>query len=290
MSGFFDNVVKLFESLPYLKTVILSLLLLIFATIIKKLLVLNIAKKNINRPEKIFLQKKISQYTNYLFLIFLFILWFSQLQVVFVSFVAVAAAVVVATKEIIMCAMGGIYLRQNNLFKEGHRIEIDNIRGFVVERLFLTTKVLEIGPEKYSQQTTGDVVSIPNSIFLSKSLKNESYFKGYSIKSFQFKLNINENIDEFEVQLLQISNEICASYIENATRSISNFCEKEGILIPSLSPRTKIVFENDDKTDNKVIVLLKIPVKNTQIADIEQSLNRLVLSWKKMHSGNISRS
>lgn len=125
---------------------------------------------------------------------------------------------------------------------------------------------------------------------MSKSLKNESYFKGYSIKSFQFKLNINENIDEFEVQLLQISNEICASYIENATRSISNFCEKEGILIPSLSPRTKIVFENDDKTDNKVIVLLKIPVKNTQIADIEQSLNRLVLSWKKMHSGNISRS
>lgn len=100
-------------------------------------------QKNINRPEKIFLQK-ISQYTNYLFLIFLFILWFSQLQVVFVSFVAVAAAVVVATKEIIMCAMGGIYLRQNNLFKEGHRIEIDNIRGFVVERLFLTTKVLEI--------------------------------------------------------------------------------------------------------------------------------------------------
>lgn len=281
MNKHIDHFLILLENFPYLKTFLLSLLLLLFATVFKKLFSLNLSKKKVDRTEKIFLQKKVNQYTNYLFLLLLFVLWFSQLQVVLVSLVAVAAAVVIATKEIIMCVMGGIYLRQNRLFKEGHRIEVDDVRGYVIERLFLTTKVLEIGPEKNSQQTTGEVIAIPNSIFLTKAVKNESSFKGYSIKSFQFRLNIEDDIEEFEKEILEKSNEICAEYLEAAKNCISSFCEKEGIIIPSVNPRTKVLFEAEEKTEGMVVVLLKIPVENSRIAELEQILIRHFLTWKK---------
>lgn len=277
MSAYLDKLLLELERYPYGTTIILSLVLIAFLLVIKKLVNLNLAKKKIERSEKVFLKKRINQYLNIIFILFLFGLWFFKLQIVFVSLFAVAAAVVIAFKELIMCMTGGFYLRQSHLFKEGQRIEIGGIRGFVIEKSFLSTKVLEIGPEKNSQQTTGDVIAIPNSLFLSDTLKNESYFKGYSIKSYFFKLNISDDVEALEDILLRKSKDICAPYIENAKRSISHFCEKEGIVIPSVEPRTKVVFEDVDK----VVVIVKLPVENIHIADIEQSLNRLTLKWRR---------
>lgn len=275
MQEYFQSFLNLLEAHPYLRTILLSIALFIFFGLVRKVLFNTINNREGTKQEKSLLKRKVSQYLLYFFILCFFFLWFTQLQVFFVSIFAVAAAIVIAFKELIMCLTGGSLINISKLFKVGHRIEIDGIRGFVIEKNLLTTKILEIGPEKNSQQTTGDMITIPNSLMLSKAVKNESYFKGFSVKSFVFKIKDEVAIESFEHDILNVAEDFCSSYLEEAKKHISKFCEKEGIIVPSINPRTKIIVE--DGKDFSVLV--KLPVRSTEIADVEQKLNRFYLRW-----------
>lgn len=276
---YFTKAVSLVSDYPFIRTLILSIGLVLIFLILKGLINRNINKRKLPHFEKLSLKRKSTHYLAYLFLLLIMFLWFSQLQVIFVSILAVAAAIVIALKELIMCITGGVLVKVSHVFKVGHRIEIDGVRGFVIEKSMLTTKVLEVGPEKNSQQTTGDIITIPNSLMLAKSVKNESYFKGYSIKSFVFKIDEEVNVLKFEESVLTLVKSVTADYLENAKGHISKFCEKEGLTVPAITPRTKILVENNKEFS----VLVKVPVLNTEIAEIEQKLNRFYLEWRIQH-------
>lgn len=265
----------LFTKYPYLKTIVFSFIMVGLFFLIRSFLNRNINLKEGTKQEKILLKKRVSQILSFLLFSMLFVLWFTQLQVFFVSIFAIAAAIVVALKELIMCLTGGILAKTSKTFKSGDRIEIDSVRGFVIEKNLFTTKILEVGPEKNSQQTTGDIISIPNSLMLSKSLKNESYFKGYSIKSFVFKVADSSKTYDFEEKVLVVANNFCSGYLDEAKKNISKFCEKEGLVVPSINPKTKIIIEDG----KDISVLIKLPVRNSEVADIEQLLNRFYVDW-----------
>jgi small-conductance mechanosensitive channel len=286
MEKWLEKFVMLVEKYPSLNTLMLSIALVLFFYFMQKVIQLNLISKSFTQIEKNLLKKRISQYLRIILIICLLILWFSQLQFLIVSLFAVAAAIVIALKELIMCLTGGTLVNISHTFKEGDRIDIDGVRGFVIEKNLLTTKVLEIGPERNSQQTTGDIITIPNSLMLSKSLKNESYFKGYSIKSFVFKIENQSLAKEFEDSLFELAQKLAAKYIHEAKANISAFCEKENLVVPSVEPRTKIIIENG----KDVAVLVKLPIANSDIANVEQEINRYYLDWKIKNNIPLSKS
>ena len=195
---------------------------------------------------------------------------------------AVAAAIVLATKELIMCFMGGVLIRLNNSFKVGDRIEVDGSRGFVIQKNLTATKIIEIGPEKNSQQTTAGIIIIPNSIVLSKTIKNESYFNGYSIQSFGLYLPKGVSLEAFEALVIQWGQEVCGSYLKDAEKAIGNFCKKEGLKIPTLEPKTKVYIRDQSKIE----VILKIPAQNQFLGDVEQGINRKFISFVESLTDN----
>lgn len=270
-----NSLIKLLESFPFLNTLALTLGILVIFFFLKKLVYASIVNKNTRYERKIKIRKSVDSYFRYIAIIIILLLWFAQIQVVLVSFVAIAAAIVLAFKELIMCLTGGVLIKLSSVFNEGHRIEVDGTRGFVIEKTWLTTKILEIGPEKHSQQTTGDIITIPNSLMLSKSFKNESYFRGFSIKSFSFRTDDIHKVKSFEESILKKAEELSAPIQDIAKREISRFCEKEGFLIPAVVPRSKVIVEDGEK----FFVSVKLPIKNSSVADIEQELNRFYLDW-----------
>ncbi|MBN21479.1 MAG: hypothetical protein CL678_09360 [Bdellovibrionaceae bacterium] len=276
MENYIQDTLELFSKYSYLKPILFTFLLFVLFGVLRALILNSISKRPGTKQEKTVLKRKVSHYLMYFLVLCIFFLWFTQLQVFFVSILAVAAAVVLAFKELIMCFTGGALVNISHLFKVGHRIEVDGFRGFVIEKSLLTTKILEIGPEKNSQQTTGDIISLPNSMMLSKGLKNESYFKGYSIKSFVFKISHEEKLPSFEKEILEIGEKFCENYLDAAKKTISKFCDKEGLIVPSINPKTKIIVEEGKDFS----VLIKLPVKNNEIADVEQELNRFYLDWR----------
>lgn len=259
-----------------IKTAISKVLLITIALTILAFILKGFIKKEINKSESFNLAEKrkissrIFRVIDLVLVSVLVVVWFTHLQNVLVSLLAVAAAVVLATKELIMCFTGGFLIGISRYFTLGDRIEIDGLRGFVIEKNLTTTKILEIGPEKNSQQTTGNVISIPNSLMLSKSLSNESYFKGYSIRSFNFNVPKEFNVEDFEGKLLEWGRQLSAAYINDAKSVINSYSEKENIPIPSVEPRVRLAMNGDSGFQ----LILKMPVKSSEVADIEQELLR----------------
>jgi len=272
------KVYDIINKIPHSNSIFLTVFLIVLYVFLRRILVNQVEKnEDLDQTEKILTNRKIKDYGKIILLMFIFFLWFAKLQTVFISLLAVAAAIVIALKEIIMCFTGGFLIRVNSYFKLSDRIEVDGIRGFVIEKRLTATKILEIGPEKYSQQTTGNIISIPNSIVLSKSVTNESYFQDFSIKSFLFVPHSQDRIEILEKLLLEAGQEVCSAYLNKAKDSISKYCKKEGIAIPSVEPRVKLVMT--DSGDVKL--LLKIPVDNKEISDIEQKLIKKYLIVNK---------
>ncbi len=266
------------QKFPYIHLVYLSLALVVIYTIVRYFIIRKIENSEIDTEEdKVINKRRVNEYGKFILFFAIISLWFSQLQNVFVSLLVFASAIVLAFKEVIMCITGGFLIRLNKHFKSGDRIEISGIRGFVLEKKLTGTKLLELGPEKNSQQTTGNIITIPNSLFLSNITSNQSYFQDFSIRSFIFSPLDQGNIEETEEILLDIANKIAKPYLKRASDSISRFCKREGIIIPTIEPRVKLLLSEA----NEVKLLLKLAVDNKKIAEIEQRLFREFLTHKK---------
>lgn len=77
-------------------------------------------------------------------------IWSAQIQTLALSMFAVAAAVVVATKELIMCLSGSILRSATQQYSVGDYIEINGLRGRVVDINLLNTLMMQVGPNPWS--------------------------------------------------------------------------------------------------------------------------------------------
>ncbi len=203
-----------------------------------------------------------------LFVLLLLVIWGSELRTFAVSLVAIAAAVVIATKEILLCIMGGILRTTNQLFNVGDRIEVGGAKGDVIDHNFLVTKLYEIGPGKEFHQFTGRVVNIPNSIFLSQVLINETAVGRFVLHVFRVTIPNDEAVKEKYDRLLQIACAACAEYMDEARSHFARLSRKEGLEVPNLQPRITVSINTKDSIE----FVVRIPVRSGLKGRIEQMI------------------
>ena len=109
---------------------------------------------------------------------------------IFVSLIV--SALTFALRDLIIGLFYSIYIRKHNLFKVGDRIEIDGIKGDVINIGRLTFEILEVQNEEYGQ-STGCIISIPNILISMKEVKN--YNKGFRYVWTEVKINIPRDAD-----------------------------------------------------------------------------------------------
>lgn len=149
----------------------------------------------------------------------LLIIWGQELRDFAISLVAVAAAIVLATKEIILCFMGGLLKVSSKLFEIDDRISVAGFRGKVRDHNLMTTELLEIGPGPKSNQTTGKLIKIPNSIFLSNTVSIVPSAHDYILHIITMTLPISAiDWDLIENTLLASAKEICKEFEQNLIR------------------------------------------------------------------------
>ncbi len=193
----------------------------------------------------------------FIFIIGLIFIWGSELKAFAISLVAVAAALVVATKEIILCLMGGILKASTKLFAIGDRIQIKGLRGEVIDHNFFVTVLFEIGPGEKSNQFTGRTLKIPNSIFLTESVIVEPSGNHYCLTVFRVPLLMPKNIKSVEKLLVKNALATCKHYQEKAKSYIEDICKKEGVDTPFLEPR--VLYEIKDKDTIEFHVRMAVP-------------------------------
>lgn len=100
--------------------------------------------------------------------------WMSEIQNLVFSLAAVMVALVVATKELIMCAAGAILRFGGQLFKVGDRIEIAGMHGEVVDHGLFSTTIMELPPHGLGHLSTGRRLTLPNSLLLNGTVRVEA--------------------------------------------------------------------------------------------------------------------
>ena len=100
-------------------------------------------------------------------------IWLSEIQNLLFSLAAVMVALVVATKELIMCIAGSVLRFGGHLFKVGDRIELYGIRGEVIDHGLFSTTIMELSPREQGSMGTARTVMLPNSMLLAGPVRVE---------------------------------------------------------------------------------------------------------------------
>ncbi|MFH5833296.1 mechanosensitive ion channel domain-containing protein [Halalkalibaculum sp. DA3122] len=258
-----------------LPNMLISTAILILATIILRWLFSRYIRRSVSSTE--LRRRWLVQSRNGLLLLLLLgllFIWGEELRTLALSIVAIAVAFVVATKELILCVTGSILKTGAGSFNLGDRIQVKDFRGDVIDQNLLATTILEVGPGKITHQRTGRMTVIPNALFVSEPVINESYTHDYILHVFTIPFKREDDWRGAQETFLESANRHCEPYLEEVRRHMKQLSEEGGLDVPTVEPRVTIQIP----TAGEVHLIIRIPVKSGQRSFIEQSILSEVLS------------
>lgn len=196
----------------------------------------------------------------------LIVVWASELRSLAISLAAIAVAIVVATKELILCFSGSIVRTASSAYSVGNRVEIDGTRGDVVDIGLFTTTILETGP---GHKRTGRSIILPNSILLSKPVINESFTDDFVLHIIYLPV-ASKDWEGAEKRLLVIANDVCGSFLNEARDSVHHAAQKSGVPEIGVEPTVNIQVVDDEKFK----LVLRVPSRAREKGLIEQEIIR----------------
>jgi len=173
-------------------------------------------------------------------LLILFLLWKSEISQFALSVTAIAIAIVVASKEIILCFTGSIQRASSRSFRMGDWIEVGKVCGEVIEHNMMATVIQEIDLQHGQYHYTGKTATLPNSLFFTHPVKNLNFMKRYVFHNFSIVVPRFVNL----YPLLPIMHERMDAhfthFIDVARRYNSMIEKHAGVDLPSAEPHIEI--------------------------------------------------
>ncbi|MBQ8131208.1 MAG: mechanosensitive ion channel family protein [Bacilli bacterium] len=169
-------------------------------------------------------------------LMFLFI-WDDFIKSLMTLISVISAAMTIVLREFIMNFFCGIYIKMKRPFKVEDRIQIDDLRGDVMNISALDFEVLEISTKEENGQSTGVVVSIPNSYVFTKSIKNLTKGFKYIWDEITIKVPLDCDLAANKQEIYKIVNGI---------ETIKNIPRKMKAEVDHINSTTRIYFNQYD--------------------------------------------
>ncbi|KII76720.1 mechanosensitive ion channel family protein [Vibrio renipiscarius] len=200
----------------------------------------------------------------------LFILWQSEINEFALSLTAIAVAVVVASKEIILCFTGSIQRASSRSFRIGDWIEVGKLCGEVIEHNMMATVIQEIDLYHGQYHFTGKTATLPNSMFFTYPVKNLNFMKRYVYHDFSIVVRDFVNLYPLLPELHVKVEEHCQSFIDVARRYNSVIEKHAGVDLPGSEPHIHI---NSTSTGEQTVhIMLFCPTE--QANHLEQLIRK----------------
>lgn len=194
----------------YVELVILTILIFIIFWILKRLVRFFYSRADVSNKKKYFRNRMIKVTLNITSVILVVLLWGHRISgmVTVISFLS--AGIAIAVKEIIFDFFAGIYINTKKTFELEDRIEVNGIKGDVVNIRSLGFEVLEVGDRINGEQSTGRIIHIPNSFVFIYPLKNYTKAFKYIWDEITVKIPLDADIEKTKETLYGIveNNEI----------------------------------------------------------------------------------
>ena len=204
----------------------------------------------------------------------LVLVWATELKTVAISVVAIVAALVIATKELILCLSGGFLKMSSKSFVLGDHIEIGPVHGEVIDQTLLTTKVMESTAGPNGQQFTGRIITLPNAMLLSQPVSNESLTKTYGLHVFTVPVKADTGWQAHEAALNAALRSACDPYLDQAKRAVAALAREEGLSAPNVEPRVHVSIPEPGRVD----LIARLPYPMDRKGKVLQEVMRDYLS------------
>ncbi|PSU57944.1 mechanosensitive ion channel family protein [Photobacterium phosphoreum] len=179
-----------------------------------------------------------------LMLVIVFALWRSEISEFALSLTAIAVAIVVASKEIILCFTGSIQRASSRSFRIGDWIEVGKICGEVIEHNMMATVIQEIDLHHGQYHYTGKTATLPNSMFFTYPVKNLNFMKRYVYHNFSIVVRDFVNLYPLLPTIITKIDHHSEDFIDVARRYNSVIEKHAGLDLPGSEPHIHISSSN----------------------------------------------
>ena len=216
---------------------LLTSLVVIFIFRILKVLGKKVIQK-ITTGRREFVSNQAYQVTLNILEILVFIFLFDDYIKGLMTFISViSAAMTIALRDFILNFFCGIYIKFKKPFKVEDRIQIEDIKGDVMSISTFSFEILEVSTKEDNGQSTGIVIHYPNSIIVSKPVKNIN--KGFKYIWDEIVVTIS-----LEADLENVKKEIYK--IVSSLDTIKSIPKKMKNLINDVNTTNRIYFNKFD--------------------------------------------
>lgn len=241
--GLFDKICKYVSDLTtinqsYIALALATSIVILLFSFFKKIGKRAIRKKIEGRKEYI-INQAVQIILNILEVVFLLVIWNEYIQSLMTLISVTSAAMTIALRELILNFFCGIYIKMKKPFQVEDRIEVKGIKGDVMNISSLNFEVLEISTKEEHGQSTGVIVTFPNSIVFSEPVRNLNKGFKYIWDELTVKVPMDCDLVKNKQELYKIVNNI---------EIIKNIPKKMKAQINDINTTNRVYFNKYDPT------------------------------------------
>jgi small-conductance mechanosensitive channel len=230
---------------PFIWNIIRFLVLLVLVLLCIQL-IRRFLKKRISNTVIRYKTQKGIEILGYVLLLFLTITYFSGAIKDFTIIIGLFTAGLAFTlQELILSIAGSIYIFLVKVYKPGDRIEINGIKGDVIDVDSIYTTMMEIGEWVSGDNYSGRIVKLSNAFVFKGPIYNYSQDFPFIWDEFDLPIRYGSDIDLAKSIVIKITSEILAEYTANSKAQWNEVVNKYYIEDAQVEPTLAIAL-----TDN----------------------------------------
>ncbi|WP_371186751.1 mechanosensitive ion channel domain-containing protein [Thalassotalea maritima] len=203
-------------------------------------------------------------------------LWWTELQTFALSIAAIAAAIVIASKELILCFSGSVLRASSHSFSIGDWIKVGNNTGEVIEYNMMSTVIQEIDFSHNNYNYTGKTVTLPNSLFLAEPVHNMNFMNRYVYHTFSIHCDTRLNVFRMRDFIFERVSDYSKEFMEVGRRYNAVIEKRLGVDLPGEEPHIRIT---TTETAN-FIFTITIFCPTEQAVSLEQHITQDYMEYR----------
>jgi len=224
-----------------IKYIVLVAFVLLLMRFIKKIL-----RKNIPNATARYKSQKSVEVFGYLILVFLSFFYFTgNIKDFTLAVGLLSAGIAITLQELFLSIAGSIYIYTVKVYKPGDRIEINGVKGDVIDIDSLYTTMMEIGQWVGSDNYSGRIVKLSNAFVFKGPIYNYSQDFPFIWDEFNLPIRYGSDIDLAKSIVLKIASETLSKYMASSKSQWKAVVKKYYIEDAQLDPTLAITL-----TDN----------------------------------------
>ncbi|WP_458626099.1 mechanosensitive ion channel family protein [Winogradskyella sp. PC D3.3] len=197
-------------------------------------------KKNISNTIIRYKAQKGIELVGYVLLIIMAIIYFSGSIKDFTIIIGLFTAGLAFTlQELILSIAGSIYIFLVKVYKPGDRIEINGIKGDVIDVDSIYTTMMEIGEWVSSDNYSGRIVKLSNAFVFKGPIYNYAQDFPFIWDEFNLPIRYGSDIDLAKSMIINIASEILSEYTINSktdwTTVVNKYYIEDAQIDPTLA-------------------------------------------------------